>query len=262
MILIYFILGLLMGSYSYATAWRILHFKGDYRKVLEGRSKCDRCNHVLSVFDLIPVVSYIFLKGRCRYCGKKFSPHSTYVEIVSVFLFLISGLYFRHNFNYWYIFAVFWFLILTLFLVLSVYDFIKQILPTELVYILYGIVFLGLLSYSFNSGDYVVLKNHLIGMIFSFSIFYIIYQVSSGRWMGGGDVRLVGALGLIVGGIMDSVIMIYIASLCGLIYSGVFYIFKRKLDRIIPFGPFLMLGCFIVFVFNPEINNFLKNLTF
>lgn len=82
---IVFLLGAVFGSFLDCMAWRIAAGES----VLKGRSHCDNCGHVLKFPDLIPVFSYVFLRGRCRYCGKKVSPESTCCEILLGFIFAV-----------------------------------------------------------------------------------------------------------------------------------------------------------------------------
>ena len=90
-----FALGAALGSFLNCMAWRIVHNES----VLKGRSHCAVCGHVLGAADLVPVFSYLFLKGKCRYCGKTISPRYMLAEVVSgiafVLCFLRFGLSFR-----------------------------------------------------------------------------------------------------------------------------------------------------------------------
>ena len=79
------ILGACMGSFLNCMAWRIVHGES----VLHGRSHCDVCGHVLGAGDLIPVVSYIIHKGRCKYCGAKLSAGHVFAEVLTALTFLL-----------------------------------------------------------------------------------------------------------------------------------------------------------------------------
>ncbi|MBR4162691.1 MAG: prepilin peptidase, partial [Solobacterium sp.] len=83
-----FITGTVFGSFITCTAYRIAAGE-DWTK---GRSHCDNCGHVLNAQDLVPVLSYLFLKGKCRYCGTKIPPDSTIVEILTGILFVLMFL--------------------------------------------------------------------------------------------------------------------------------------------------------------------------
>jgi len=87
--IVFFIFGLVFGSFLNCWAWRIVHNES----VLKGRSHCAVCNHELGALDLVPLFSWIFLKGKCRYCGEKISARYPLVE-------LICGLYFLSIFLY------------------------------------------------------------------------------------------------------------------------------------------------------------------
>ncbi|MDD7254218.1 MAG: prepilin peptidase, partial [Firmicutes bacterium] len=85
------VLGAVFGSFLNCMAWRMVH----HESVLKGRSHCASCGHPLKAADLVPVFSYLFLKGKCRYCGEKISPRYMAAELVSAALWL--GCVFRYG---------------------------------------------------------------------------------------------------------------------------------------------------------------------
>ena len=82
-LIIFFIIGTLMGSFYTVLGTRL----PKEEKVLFGKSHCDNCNHPLSMLDMIPIISYIFLGGKCRYCKEKIDSTSTFMELVSGILY-------------------------------------------------------------------------------------------------------------------------------------------------------------------------------
>jgi len=105
------------------------------------------------------------------------------------------------------------------------------------------------------------LFSRIFGVIFSFGIFYLIFQISHGRWIGGGDVKLCIALGLLLGGPLEVIVMIFFASLIGSVVSF-FMILTNKLksNHTIAFGPLLISSTFVCFFFAPQIINWYTTL--
>ena len=93
-IIIFFLLGLIFGSFFTVVGSRIPKNKG----FISGRSECDKCHHELALKDMVPLLSYILLKGRCRYCNGKIDSLSTYMELFTGILFSLS--YFVFGFSY------------------------------------------------------------------------------------------------------------------------------------------------------------------
>src|ERR1035438_134051 len=132
------LLGLALGSFTNAYVWRlnIDGKKGKYSKlsVWHGRSMCPNCHHTLSGLDLIPVVSWIMLKGKCRYCKKPISPQYPLVEAVTAFLFIFSYIYWPYSFTtQGVVLFIFWLIFLLGFMVLTIIDLRSRILPNKIV---------------------------------------------------------------------------------------------------------------------------------
>lgn len=262
------ILGLALGSFVNALAWRVhkqstiksAKKRADY-SIARGRSMCPSCNHTLTARDLIPVISWVRLKGKCRYCKKPISAQYPVVEVAFSILVTLS-------FYYWpldlattqdYIVFACWLPILVLGFSLSIIDIKWQLLPTRLVYLL-GInsaIYIILVSYITSSPG--LLRDSLVGAGLLFSVFWGIYQLSAGKWIGGGDVRLLFVIGLLLGwqkAIMAVVLASYLASFLML---GL-YILKRYKKRMrIAFGPFLLMGSYVVFIIGDSLISVYKS---
>ena len=255
----FFYLGAIFGSYSIATIWRINQATKKTKLKLPSRSICENCGHILSVVDLIPIINYFMLKGRCRYCGVKIVPLSFYVEIgLGLYFYLVYILwpYGRDVFGYLYL--ILWLMISVGFTILAIYDFKWRILPTNVIYFTYIFVFVGLLIYIAKTHNFSVIFSHFIGLLLGGGIFYLLYHISSGSWIGGGDVRLGFLLGAIVGGPLNTIILMFISSVSALVFMYPYMLFKKMSKKSqIPFGPFLILGCIIVFIMGNSIKNYL-----
>ncbi|MGH7233873.1 MAG: hypothetical protein ACREF7_00290, partial [Candidatus Saccharimonadales bacterium] len=112
----------------------------------------------------------------------------------------------------------------------------------------------------FYNGGLHYLLGDLLGLVIGGGAFYVLFQVSSGKWIGGGDVRLGALLGLYLGSAMDAILMIFFASLIGTLYS-VPLLASGKMDRktLIPYGPFLIVAVIILRLFGGSINSWLSS---
>ncbi len=255
--------GLIFGSFIDALSWRIreqslLREKRHHAKIpreltmLHGRSMCQKCKHVLGPWDLVPVFSWLFLRGKCRYCGAKISWQSPVIEVMMGLLF--AGSYFLWPYVLSGIGLVefcFWLVFLVGFVTLAVYDLRWFILPDRIVYPLIGLAVVQafLLLFLFHSGLQGFLGS-IWGILIASGIFFVLYQVSDGRWIGGGDVKLGVVLGILLGGPMLSLLLLFVASVLGTLVSLPLLAFgKANRSTLIPFGPFLIAATVIVELF-------------
>jgi prepilin signal peptidase PulO-like enzyme (type II secretory pathway) len=264
------LLGLCFGSFVNAFVWR-LHQQsktggkkskatGEQRSaqysILRGRSMCPHCRHGLAARDLVPVLSWLSLKGKCRYCGKPVSWQYPLVETFTATLFVLSYVFWPYGFEAAGMlqFAV-WLIVLTGFVALIVYDLRWMLLPNRIVYPLIGLVLFQILVLSIVSGSGVaVIVEATWGLVFSGGIFYVLFQISQGRWIGGGDVKLGFLLGLLVGGPAKSLLMLFLASFLGtLVATPLLLSGKATRKTRIPFGPFLIIAAIIVQLFGPRL---------
>jgi len=112
----------------------------------------------------------------------------------------------------------------------------------------------------FNKGLNLILSS-LWGVLFSAGLFYGIFVISDGKWIGGGDVKLAIVLGILLGGPFEAILMIFLASLIGCLIALILIGFKKlKRNSLIAFGPLLMTSTYICYLFGPHIINWYKNL--
>ena len=235
-----------------------------------GRSRCQHCHQQLSWFELIPVLSFLIQKGRCWICRRKISWQYPIVELASGFIFLLP-FYFQKSFvnGQWSIVeSVIWILVFLTFLLIWAIDYRLYIIPDELSFLL-GV--LGLLATDFSGksflGSYALLfglsenvwQNHLAGLLVGAALVGFIIIFTGGRGMGMGDLKLMGALGLLYG--WPEVLFIFaIASIIGAAASLILMLVGKKTMRShIPFGPFLVLGATAVFFFGEALLKFYFN---
>ena len=264
------VFGLCLGSFVNALVWR-LHEQSEetdkkkpnksYLKdlsIAKGRSMCPDCHHALAAKDLLPVLSWLSLRGKCRYCHKPVSLQYPLVELTTMGLFVVSYLYWPIAFSHAQV-AIFvlWLLLLVGFMALIVYDVKWMLLPDRIVFPL-GIIATVMAGIMIGASPHAgrALLNVIGGIAIGGGIFYFLYQLSAGKWIGGGDVKLGWLLGLVVGSPAKALLFIFIAALAGsvitlpLLASG-----KMKRTSTIPFGPFLIIGAILTLLFGTSILN-------
>lgn len=268
-----FILGAMLGSFTGALVWRLKN-KKDW---IKGRSECESCGHQLSPSDLVPIFSWLFLRGRCRYCHKKIGFTPVILELVGGTAFLVSFLFLPFSASNQgdlldsdrLIYLTLWLAVVIIMLILATYDYRYHLLPNKLVLIfcIFGLNF-SLAKYFVadgvnigNSfGDYLAYIG--LGLIPITGIYGLIWLVSGGKLIGLGDVKLGVAIGLIVsfwGGVLVlglSNLLAAVAVMPSLVLK------KHRLNSRIAFGPYLLLATFLLVVFSDVISKFIFNMGF
>ncbi|MGQ9777861.1 MAG: prepilin peptidase [Thermodesulfobacteriota bacterium] len=235
LIAISIIFGAMIGSFLNVCIYRL----PKRESVISPKSHCPYCNRGIKYYDNIPILSYLFLGGKCRYCHKPISLKYPIIEgitaLSSLFLFIRFGI----SFNY-----LFYFAFISGLIVITVIDLYHQIIPDEISLSGIGV---GLLA-SLILKD-ITFWDSLIGMISgggSLFLVAIAYQwLFKREGMGGGDVKLLAMIGAFLG--WKAVILtILLSSFIGSI-AGITIIFLKGKDfkYAIPFGPFLSLGAVI-----------------
>lgn len=229
--LFWIVLGLLLGSFAGVVSGRFA--TGGLRAGLQGRSMCDHCKHTLAPFDLIPLFSFVTLKGKCRYCSKKISASHIVFEITSAVAVLGIGLYFGvHPITGIHI------IIITGLLIVAGIDWYTQEI-SELCIVIIG---LFVLFSTFATRD---INAHIIGLLIGGGIPAFLVIISKGRWMGAGDIELGALLGLWVGAPAIWV-GLWLAFVVGALYGVSLMVQKKATMRsAIAFGPFLIVGAYI-----------------
>ncbi|TDX53034.1 prepilin peptidase [Orenia marismortui] len=243
-----FILGLIIGSFLNVVIYRL----PENKSIIWPGSHCTNCQTNLKIFDLIPVLSFIFTKGRCRYCDTKVSYQYPAVELLTALLFLIS--YWRYSLS---IEFLIYSGLIALLIVCTFIDLKYQIIPNKITYP--GIIIFFIISFFFN---HITIKSSLLGIVLSGGFLLVIAIVSRGG-MGIGDVKLAAMVGSVIG-VKYTIIGIFIGSLIGSIISLILIGFniKDRKDRI-PFGPFIAIGTVVmIFYGNVIINWYLDLLAF
>lgn len=244
-IIIIFI-GLLIGSFLNVVILRT-HAGEEFVK---SRSRCPHCRHELAPIDLVPVLSWLWLRGRCRYCKKPISYQYALVELITACLFLLI-----FN-NFWPVSGVaelaallLWLYVAGSLIVLAVYDLKWLILPDKVLLPLIAPAALIAIINSLHSGSWQPLLGAALAAVLFGGVFYGLAAVSGGKWMGGGDIKLAFVMGLLLGLKLTAVAMFVAFNLAAMI--GLAFIGLRRLNikQQIPFGPFLIIGIFYALLF-------------
>ncbi len=232
------LLGVIVGSFLNALLFRF----GTGRSIIVGRSCCIHCGHTLSVQDLVPVVSYALLRGRCRYCSSRIPPQYPLVELVAAALSF--SIYFEistpYQFAYWF---VVW---MTLFFIV-LYDLRHTIIPWSFSLFLMALSFLYVLLH-------LSLPLVIAGPLLAIPLWFL-SLISSGRWMGWGDGVLELSVGWLLGlskGLTALMLSFWVGAVVGLALLFISTRWKGTGPQLtmrseIPFAPFLILGAAVVY---------------
>lgn len=234
-LIILFVLGTLFGSFFTVVGMRLPKNEG----VIKSRSHCDECMHSLSFLDMVPIFSFLFLKGKCRYCGKKVNNLSTWMELFTGILFALS--YFTFGFSYGLFFALG---IVSLLIIISVSDMSYYIIPDEILVFFSG--YFVILT-ALNSGVKVALLSMVSGVIL-FSFMYLVMLCGNFLFkkesLGGGDIKLMFVIGIVLHPFLG-LFVIFLASVIALPISLIM-LWKRN-KNLVPFGPFLLIAFMLIY---------------
>ncbi len=241
-----FILGLAIGSFLNLLADRLP--KGE--DIFVKPSHCDFCKKRLSPKDLIPLLSFIMQKGKCRYCKKKLSVEYPLVELATGlgFVLIYSLLQNIALPSPGIISLIFLLAIYSILLVIFVSDIKYFIIPDEM--IIAGVVLTIIYKLVYLQND---ILPSLVSGLAAFLFFYFLYIITRGKGMGFGDVKLAFLMGLLLS-FPGIVISFYIAFLTGAVIGIILILIgKAKFGKRIAFGPFLALSCFIVLLWKQKL---------
>lgn len=242
-IIIFFILGIVMGSFYNVVGFRLSLNKS----IVKPGSYCPNCKEKLKVLDLIPVFSYLFLKGKCRYCHQKISIFYPVVELFTGVLFAVS--FYSFGFSYELLIA----LALSSFLAIVIVSDLNYYIIPDQVTLFFG-VFIFLINI-LNYGMAGALKYILYGFAM-FAFMYLVMLLGNTIFkqesLGGGDIKLLFVLGMTLPLILDFIGVIVATLLAFPI--AIFFLVKHK-DKMLPFGPFLIAGFLLIYMFKIDIND-------
>ncbi len=253
MIYIYiFIVGACFGSFFNVVGLRI----SDGKSIIRPRSSCPKCGHELSWWELIPIVSYFILGGKCRKCKSHISTKYVLFEILTALLFIFS--FYMFGFSGEFIISL---LFVSLFIIISVSDLEYMLIEDKvLIFFLIALVIgriIVKLPGDFSTFGVNSYFESLIGGLFGFGLLYWIafigQKVYNQEVMGGGDIKLYGIIGLVLG-LKMTLVTLFFASILGTVIGLSLSVLKIiKKENPIPFGPFIGLGSLLTYFYGPNI---------
>ena len=240
-----FMFGTAVGSFLSAVLWR-LHTGKNF---VVARSHCTRCAHTLAPHDLIPIVSFLLLRGRCRYCHRAIDPSYIVIEIITGTLFVIAATLILHEpltLTNVARLLLDWYLIAT-FIVVFVFDLRHMLILRSVTLPAVVIAAVGNIAFGMP------VTSLALGMLLGAGFFYVQYTMSKGRWVGGGDVQL----GLLIGAVLGAryaLAAIFLAYITGAIYGTALIVLRKKeLQSKIPFGTFLSANAVLMLLFGTQL---------
>ncbi|MGY0218298.1 prepilin peptidase [Endozoicomonadaceae bacterium StTr2] len=261
-----FILGLMVGSFLNVVVWRLpimmdRQCKTECREILElppeaedgtynlilPASTCPHCEHKIRPWENIPVISYLFLRGRCSQCKKGISPRYPIVELATALISLLVASHFGYGLQTLLVLGLSWCLI-----ALTLIDFDHQLLPDD---ITLPLIWAGLIINSF--GIFTSLESALWGAVAGYlslwSVYWLFKWATKKEGMGYGDFKLLAALGAWMGWqVLPMVILM--SSFVGAFIGIMLVLFKGRDHNLpIPFGPYLAAAGFIVLLWGDKL---------
>jgi leader peptidase (prepilin peptidase) / N-methyltransferase len=245
--LILLLYGLALGSFFNVVGLRIPISKS----IVKPRSACPNCHHTLGPLELIPVLSYLLQRGKCRQCKVGISPLYPIIELITGLLFISAPLIMGWTSEVW----IAWTLI-SLLVIITVSDLAYTLIPDKIL-LFFSALFL-IVRFLIPLEPW---WDSLLGAVIGFSLLLIISIVSKGG-MGGGDIKLYAVIGFALGTKL-MLLSFFLATLIGAIF-GIIGIALRLLERKkpVPFGPFIAIGTLLAYFYgNIIIENYFRVLT-
>ena len=244
-----FLFGTAIGSFLSVVIYRLRIGES----ALKGRSRCDFCKKQIAWFDNIPLLSYVLLLGKCRWCKKKIGLDHLFLELLFGFQFVWIYWLLKVNFSFFghlegfYSLSLlaYWLILFSGSIAIAIYDVKHMLIPDEVLFPLIGVCFLRL----FFSHQWQVLVPALLAMGFLYSI----YVITKGKGMGFGDVKLAFLMGLVLGWPLI-VVAFFVAFLTGAGVGVILLVLKKKKYKSrIAFGPFLIFGMLLAKLWGNQI---------
>lgn len=240
--------GIVIGSFLNVCIYRI----PEKTSIVVGRSHCMSCNKPIKWYDLIPILSFLFLMGKCRNCKTKISIQYPIIEALNGILYVLVFYIYGWNNLYEIILSSCYCLIISALIVLSVIDFKTNTIPFGINIFILIVGFAEVFARYFLNGrrmDQII--EHLIGFLVVSLILFIIFYLSKGQWIGGGDIYLMAAAGLVLGWKL-----VILAFFTGCILGAVIHPIRMKIkhvDRVLAFGPYLSAGILLSILYGKQI---------
>ncbi len=242
--IIIFLYGIVIGSFLNVCIYRL----PKKENIVKVRSHCMNCGYQLKWYDLVPLFSYLALGGRCRKCKQKISIQYPVIEALNGVLYII--IFAEYGFS---MTTLLYCLLFSALVTLSVIDFRTYEIPVGINVFILALGLIRVVTDSANWPDYV------IGLVCVSGVLFLIYWVSHGRALGGGDVKLMAACGLLLGWRL-----IIVGFVAGCIIGSVIHLIRMKISgegHVLAMGPYLSAGVMVTALWGENfINWYLKYL--
>lgn len=256
MLIIFFILGLIIGSFINVVVYRL----NVAESLVLDRSRCPHCKKIISWYDNIPLLSFVILKFRCRNCREKISYQYPLVEFfIGVIFALIGAKYFSASDVSTWTPTIYYLGAASALMAIFVYDFLYMEIPGLVLWPAVGWAIAFNLLLDWNKND---LGNNIwnsltfsgtLAAFASFVFFFLLVAVSREKWMGMGDAYLVIFLGLVLGWPQILMALMLAFSIGAIFGLALIVLKKKKMESQIPFAPFLVLGTLLSLFFYADI---------
>ena len=230
---------------------------------IAARSHCDKCRKEIKFYDLIPIISVIILKGRCRFCKTKIPIEGFLFE---TFLFFVTAIFFTENlsllnfdFFHWILFSIYFYTLILYFSFVGLYDLKYMVVESKAIvtgYILFGLGFvssiiLSLCGFLYYGSVFIFFSDHVLTALVIGVFFYTLYKFTKG--IGFGDVLLAPLIGLALG-VRNGIVALYISYMSGAVI-GVYLLIRGKKEKKspLPFIPFLAIGVIVAILYSKAI---------
>lgn len=232
------IVGAIVGSFYNVVGLRI----PKKESIVHPPSHCTNCQMRLTTIDLVPIFSYVLLRGKCRGCGTKISALYPTAEFITALLFAFA--YWQIGWNEELFVAL---LFISLLIIITVSDIVYMLIPNKILLFFLPLLIIGRILSPLEPW-----WSSIVGAILGFGILLLIAVLSKGG-MGGGDIKLFFVIGLVLG-IVNTVLTLFLASVIGLII-GIITLSRKKQRRKtpIPFGPSIAIAAVIIYFYGTSI---------
>jgi leader peptidase (prepilin peptidase) / N-methyltransferase len=243
-----FVFGSCIGSFLNVLMWRLPR-----EEKITGWSRCPNCNHRLEWWNLVPLFSYVAHGRKCQYCKQKISPRYFIIEFITGLLFSLAVWQLAPGDWLTWIMALKMVTVIAVCITVFVIDFEHYLILNKVVYPAIGLMLILNAVISAMSGASTIFVNSLLAAIFSALPFWILWKVSRGKWMGDGDFRFVGFMGLALGfhGILVALFISFTAG--AIIGVALIYLGSKQLSSKVPFGTFLSAATIVTIFFGMKL---------
>ena len=241
MIVIFFIMGLIFGSFYNVVAYRL---SNNISLINPVRSMCPNCKKELGILELIPIFSYVFLKGKCSICKEKISLFYPFIELLTGINFALS--YYLSGFS---IDLLIMLILFSYFSIVIYSDFKYMIIPDEVTIVTVILTLILIII----KGLYLNILVGFISFLSTYLFAKIISLILRKDAMGGGDIKLMFFVGLLLN--YNALLAFFISSF--LAFPAAFYVTVKNKNSKIAFGPFILLATIIIYIFKLDLINIL-----